>query len=144
MSLFCVRHVGSIWPASNLAPIALRERGQVRVACFCMTPRCRVLNTMVINVDKSHGCHSILPSGLLLRSLSLLRLLLLLLLGVRLLLLLLPPRPPRPPLTPFGFSFGGGLTKAKSTEMDWSSSLVLWRALIAAFASGWVGYSMSA
>lgn len=89
---------------------------------------------------KRRSLHSISSFGLLLRSLSLLKERLRLL--VR--LLLLPPRPPRPPLPPFGFSFGGGRTNAKSTEIVWSRSLVLFRALTAAFASGWVGYSIKA
>jgi hypothetical protein len=52
------------------------------------------------------------PSGLFERPLSrlLLRLLLLLLLRA-------PRAPLPPPLPPFGLSLGGGLTKAKSTEI---------------------------
>jgi hypothetical protein len=41
-------------------------------------------------------------------------------------------------------SLGGGLTKAKSTDIVWSSSFVPLSALMAALASGWVGYSISA
>jgi len=79
--------------------------------------------------------------GLLLRSFSLLKERVRLLLRLR----LRPARPPRPPLLPpFGFSFGGGRTNAKSTEMVWSRSLVLFSPLMAAFASGWVGYSIRA
>lgn len=59
---------------------------------------------------------------------------------------LAPPLPPPPPLpaplppwpSPF---FGGGLTKAKSTLMVWSRSLVWLAPSIAALASRCVGYS---
>lgn len=65
--------------------------------------------------------------------------------GLRL-LTLAPPLPPPPPLpaprppwpSPF---FGGGLTKAKSTLMVWSRSLVWLAPSIAALASRCVGYS---
>jgi hypothetical protein len=92
-----------------------------------------------------HPLQSTPSFGLLLRSFSLLNDRVRLLLRLR----LLPTRPPRPPpppppLPPLGFSFGGGRTKAKSTEMVWSRSLVLFRPFMAALASGWVGYSIRA
>jgi hypothetical protein len=52
------------------------------------------------------------------------------------------PRPPLPPPAACPFC-GGGLTKAKSTDMVWSSSFVPSAPLIAACASRRVGYSMS-
>lgn len=64
-----------------------------------------------------------------------------------LLLLPLPALPPLPLLplvkSPSPF-FGGGLTNAKSTDIVWSSSLLLWAPAIAALASRWVGYSTNA
>lgn len=50
-----------------------------------------------------------------------------------------PPRPPRPAWFPLP---GGGLTKAKSTEIVWSSSLTPFAPSMAARASVSVGYSM--
>lgn len=101
---------------------------------FCMT------RSTYDRPQQNSTFHSMSSFGLLLISLSLLNE------RVRLLLrlLLLPARPPRPPRPPFGFSFGGGRTNAKSTEIVWSRSFVLFKALMAAFASGCVGYSIRA
>jgi hypothetical protein len=121
---------------------AALTRPQRRRACSLMTDR----PLYASKTDDpgllftGHFVHSSSSFGLLLRSLSLLKDRVRLLLRLR----LLPPRPPRPPLPPLGFSFGGGRTNAKSTEIVWSSSFVLFSALIAAFASGWVGYSIRA
>ena len=87
---------------------------------------------------------SIFASGLLERSFSPTGLLLRLRLLLLLLLLLRAPRPPRRSLTRAGLtlSFGGGLTNAKSTDMVWSRNFAPFSALIDAFASPCVGYSI--